>query len=164
MMRPFGVGRKGSIYPSEKTKEFLNLCSNLHQFLQEQLSRYRMSQPTAASLEKATGGEFYTKKFLAVGIVLIATPKREDTKITSLRIFFDPLRFKQWSEGLGPAKLVFLDPYGIEISRNQKEDKWYLVLDGQEMNMDLERAAPYEVAAVDIHGAYEGAIDAVRIR
>lgn len=164
MIRPPGVGRKGSIYPSEKTKEFLGLCAKLHEFLQGQLYRQKLSQPTAASLEKTPDGEFFTKKFLPVGLILVATPNRKDPKITSLRIFFDPLRFKEWSKGMGPVKLAFLNPYDIEISRNHKEDRWYLVLDGKQLNMDLARQEPYEVAAVDIHEIFGGNIDAVRIR
>ena len=164
MMRPIGVGRTGSIYPSENTKGFLSLCLKLHEFLQRQLYRQRMNQPTAASLEKTPGGEFYTKRFLPSGLILIATPSRGDSKITSLRIFFDPPRFMKWAESMGPVTLAFFDPYGIEISKNDKEGKWYLILDGKKLNMDLGRKAPYEVAAVDIHEIFKGTIDAVRIR
>jgi len=164
MMRPIGVGRKGSIYPSERTKGFLSLCLKLHDFLQGQLYRQQMSQPTAASLEKTTGGEFFTKKFLPVGLILVATPSRRDPKTTSLRIFFDPPRFNQWIESMGPISLAFLDPYNIEISKNEEEERWYLILDGKKLNMDLKRDAPYEVAAVDIHEIFKGNIDAVRIR
>jgi hypothetical protein len=164
MIRPIGVGRPGSISLSENMKPFRGLCLKLHNFLQEQLYRQRMSQPTAASLEKTPGGEFYTKRFLPIGLILVATPSRSDPKITSLRIFFDPPRFKQWSESLGPIQLAFLDPYGIEVSRNDKEETWYLVLDGKKLNMDLGRDAPYEVAAIDIHEIFKGTIDAVRIR
>jgi hypothetical protein len=65
---------------------------------------------------------------------------------------------------MGPVKLAYLNPYDIEISRNDKEGKWYLVLDGQELNMDLGRDAPYEVAAIEIHEVFKDTIDAVRIR
>jgi hypothetical protein len=164
MMRPIGVGRKGSIYPSESTKGFLSLCQKLHEFLQGQLYRQQMKQTTAASLEKTPGGEFYTKKFLPIGLILVATPSKVDPKTTSLRIFFDPPRFMKWMEGIGPVTLAFFDPYGIEISKNDKEDRWYLILDGKKLNMDLKRDAPYEVAAVDIHEIFKGNIDAVRIR
>lgn len=162
-MRPFGVGGPGSILPSEKTKEFLNLCEKIHTFLQDQLYRHYRNQPTAVSLEKMRSGEFYTKKFLAVGLILVGTPSRKDPKTTSLRIFFDPSRFKKWEESIGPAKLVFFNPYDIEISRSRREDKWYLVLDGKNLNMDLERKSPYEVAAIEIQERL-GNIDAVRIR
>ena len=164
MIRPIGVGRKGSIYPSEKTKEFLKLCQKLHSFLQGQDSRHQMKQPLAASLGRTTVGEFYTRKFLSFGLLLLATPNREDPKITSLRIFLDPLRFQQWTESMGPIKLAFLNPYDIEISRNNEEGRWYLVLDGQKLNLDLGKKEPYEVAAINIHEIYKGTIDAVRIR
>ena len=163
-MRPIGVGRKGSIYPSESTKGFLSLCLKLHDFLQGQLYRQQMKQPIAASLEKTPDGEFYTKKFLPIGLIFVATPSKTDPKTTSLRIFFDPPRFVKWMESLGPVTLAFFDPYGIEVSRNDKEGRWYLVLDGKKLNMDLKRDAPYEVAAVDIHEIFKGTIDAVRIR
>ncbi len=163
-MRPIGVGRKGSIYPSEKTKEFLSLCSKLHRFLRRQIYRHQMSQPVAASLEKTPDGEFFVKKFLPVGLILVATPSREDPKITSLRIFFDPLRFVAWSKSMGPVKVAFFNPYDLEVSRNAEENKWYLVLDGKELNMDLTRQDPYEVAAVNIHEISPETIDAVRIR
>ena len=163
-MRPIGVGRKGSICPSEKTEEFLSLCSKLHSFLQGQVYRYRRNQPTAASLERTTAGEFYTKKCLPVGLILIATPSREDSRTTSLRVFFDPPRFKNWMESMGPITLAFLNPYDIEISRNEEEGKWYLVLDGKKLNMDLKQEAPYEVAAINIRELYKGTIDAVRVR
>lgn len=65
---------------------------------------------------------------------------------------------------MGPITLAFFDPYSIEISRNDEEGRWYLVLDGKKLNMDLKRNEPYEVAAVDIHEIYKGTIDAVRIR
>lgn len=164
MMRPIGVGRKGSIYPSENTKGFLSLCLKLHEFLQGQLYRQQMNQPTAASLEKTPGGECYTKRSLPTGLILVATPSRENPKITSLRIFFDPPRFMKWMESMGPVTLAFFDPYGIEISRNDEEGEWYLILDGKKLNMDLKRDAPYEVAAIDIHEIFKGTIDAVRIR
>ena len=163
MMRPFGVGGPGSILPSEKTKEFLIMCKKIHTFLQDQLYRHARNQPTAASLEKTRAGEFYTKKFLAAGLILVGTPSREDPKTTSLRIFFDPLRFRKWEDSMGPVKLAFFNPYDIEISRNRREGRWYLVLDGKNLNMDLERKSPYEVAAIEIHGRVDN-IDAVRIR
>jgi hypothetical protein len=65
---------------------------------------------------------------------------------------------------MGPVKLAFLNPYDIELSRNQEEGRWYLVLDGKKLNMDLEQEMPYEIAAIDIHEVFEGTIDAVRIR
>ncbi len=65
---------------------------------------------------------------------------------------------------MGPVTLAFFDPYGIEISKNDEEGKWYLILDGKKLNMDLGRKAPYEVAAIDIHEIFKGTIDAVRIR
>lgn len=165
MIRPIGVGgRKGSILPTEKTVEFLALCKKLHGFLQGQLYRQRTRQTTAVSLETTTGGEYYTKKFLAPGLILVATPSRKDSRITSLRIFFDPSRFNQWSESIGPAKLVFLNPYDLEISRNAKEGQWYLALNDQKLNMDLGRKDAYEVAAVEIHDTHAGCVDAVRIR
>jgi hypothetical protein len=163
-MRPIGVGRKNSIHSSDKTREFLRLCSNLHYFLREQSKRAANLQPTSALLERTTAGEFYTKKLLACGLILVATPARKGQKTTNLRIFFDPLRFKEWESSIGPASLVFLNPYDLEISRNPEEGRWYLVLDEKKLNLDLERKAPYEVAAVDIWEVTESVIDAVRIR
>ncbi len=65
---------------------------------------------------------------------------------------------------MGPITLAFLNPYDIEISRNEEEGKWYLVLDGKKLNMDLKQEAPYEVAAINIRELYKGTIDAVRVR
>lgn len=69
----------------------------------------------------------------------------------SLQIFFDPPRFREWKKGLGPLTLVYLDPCNIEIFLDNQH-QWGMAFDGQELYLDPEAKAAYEVAAFEIQG------------
>ncbi len=68
----------------------------------------------------------------------------------TLQIFFDPVRFKAWREGLGPVTQLYLNPYGLELVLDHKVGLWGLFLAGEELYMNLETDEIYEVAKLEI--------------
>ncbi len=138
------------IFPGPLTKTFLQLCQSLREFLKEQVQRQMSGLPLAESLERTPDGELCSRKQLPVGIIFLATPNPEDPTTVTLRIFFDPPRFKEWKEAMGPMELVYMDPYGVELVLDRKLQRWGIFLDRQELHMDPEADEIYEIARFEI--------------
>ena len=138
------------ILPGPLTKSFLQLCQKLREFLEEQAQRQMSSLPLAESLERTPDGELCLRKQLPVGIIFLATPNPQDPKTATLRIFFDPARFKAWKGAMGPMDLVYVNPYGVELMLDHETQRWGIFLDRQELYMDLEAAEVYEIARFEI--------------
>ncbi len=138
------------ISPSPLVKPFLDLCQKIREYLEEQVQRETLGLPLAASLERTPDGELCLRKQLPIGLTLLGTPNPEDPKIAILRIFFDPVRFRTWVQGMGPMGLVYMDPYGIELAKARESKRWGLYLDGRELYMDLETDQMSQIARVEI--------------
>lgn len=142
---------------SQITMSFLTLCRKLGKFIQEQMRREQQGLPLAESLEKTPAGEWAVRKVLPIGVVLLCTPAplgpqspRQRTVI--LRIFFDPARFRDWTETIGPVDLFYMNPYGIELVKERETSRWGLFVDEQELYLNSSGNDIYEVAKFSIQG------------
>lgn len=128
--------------------------------MQEQMCRESQGLPLVESLEKTPAGEWAVRKVLPIGVVLLSTPGPLDPenlqrKTVTLRIFFDPPRFRSWKDSVGPLDLLYMNPFGIELVKERESGRWGLFVDEQELYMDFSGDDLYELAKFSIQGGPE---------
>lgn len=130
------------IHPDSITQGFLNEAARLESCLQQ-------------------GRE--AERRLPFGCLLRAGRKARGISTTILQIFLDPLRFEAWSQALEPVELMYMNPCGIEVVK-QKNGRWALYLDGEELLLNLKAEAPYEAARFEINDSLVGGREVSRIK
>lgn len=149
---------------SDKPHSINKLCRELHIFLDRQAHRVRYGQPASESLtQDPETGDYFTQKHLSCGISLRAERKLGESH-TTLLIIIDPDIFNFWKDGLGFLGLVYIDTYGLEITRDEDNGRWNIFLEGKELYLDTTASAPYLAAELEIRSETPGEISLVRVK
>lgn len=111
-------------------------------------------------LEKEGGGAAVRR--LPFGCRLQASRETGSSK-TILQIFFDPLRFRAWTEKLEPVEFLYMNPCGLELIR-KATGHWGIYLDGQELFLNLKANEPYEMARLESRTNWLGEKEIVRVK
>lgn len=145
-----------------RTKSFLQMANRLDSYIQTHQKAGEL-QVQAEFLERLPDGRICAQKRLPLGLILRASPKKEDPSTTTLQIFFDPLRFRAWRKSLGPIDMFYSNPYGIEVVKEKQTQQWGIFLDTQEILLKLTDSEVYEAARVEIRGTHGGR-EVVRVK
>lgn len=97
------------------------------------------------SLERLPNGNPFVQKKTGAGLRIRAQVENDKQTVT-LQIFLDPLRFKSWTDALGPVELFYMDPFGIEVCFKKR---WTIVIDGIEI-LPQETTQIHEIAKIEI--------------
>jgi len=85
-------------------------------------------------------------RILPCGLHLVAESSIP-TRAT-LRIFFDPARFRAWTEQFGNVSLLYADPLGIELT--YKEGIWAFFVEEERLSVDFSAEKSLEVGCFRI--------------
>jgi hypothetical protein len=133
------------ILEHQENRRFTNLARRIDEYLVSHQVAETFGT-SAESLDRLPNGNMFVQRRTGTGIRIRAQIESDNPTVT-LQIFFDPLRFRAWTDAIGPVELFYMDPYGIEVF--YKEGEWKIAIDRDEIR-PMDTSEIYEVARIEI--------------